>query len=470
MNLSQISLSLLAAASLCALSGCNDENNIGSSVTKGEVVIEVDSLFTVSGHSERVLTFDSRSQIHLLGRLEADGYGTLDCSYAGRLMPAAALTIPDSIPLEDITGMKLNMIFAKKGLVGDSVAPQQLAVYQLTKQLPADINNTTNLEGYYNPNSPLGSKTFSASSLGLNSALLGSSNGVVAVDLDKQFAKDVVSAYRTDPSLFSRPDRFAEKFAGIYVKSTFGRGLVINMAQTLFTTYYQYHRKVTVVKDGVSQVVDSIFNDSTTLFTISPEVLSANLLKLTPAQSVQNSVAGGECILQGPGGYNVVVNFPADQIINRYYSEDFNLSVINSLSFEVPAKAVSNNYGIDCPPYLLMVKTSELNDFFNNNRLPSDEDTDVFYAAYDSLTGSYTFGGMRPYILELMKSGKAPTADDMSFTIVPVNITVEQVQMSDGKMKNYVTACDLYLEKPVLCNLDVAHAKVRFTYSRQLMK
>ena len=42
-----------ALVASCALSSCDDDSQVGSSITKGEVSIEVDSLFTVVGRSVR---------------------------------------------------------------------------------------------------------------------------------------------------------------------------------------------------------------------------------------------------------------------------------------------------------------------------------------------------------------------------------------------------------------------------------
>lgn len=458
---------LLPLTCLLLLSACDDDSTIGSSIAKGEVTIEIDSLFTVTGKSVRNEQFDSRSGTLLLGRFSSDQFGTLDCSFASQLMPASELDIPDSIPLEKVTGMKLKFNFSKSELTGDSLAPQQLTVYRLQKQLPQDINNLTDLTGYYDEASPLGRKTFTAAQLGQSTS---GKNGTIAIELEKKFAQDIVNAYRTDASVFATPEAFAAKFAGLYVKSTFGRGLVINMSSTVFTTYYNYTRQVTVVRDGVSTKIDSVFTDSTTMFSISPEVLSANIMKLTPAASILQRIAQGECVLQSPGGYNVQVRFPADQLIQRYNTGNFNLSVINSLTYEVPARAINNEFGLTRPPHLLMIKTSKLAEFFLKDMLPEDNSTDAFWAAYNSKTESYTFSDMREYIVQLMRRGAA-SEEDMDFTIVPVNITSEATtDPSTGQQTTTVTACDYYIGKPSMCLLDIPGSKVRFTYSRQILK
>lgn len=462
-----ISLSLLGAVIAC-LSACNDDNNIGSSITKGEVTIEIDSLFTISGKSVRAAEFDSRDSTLLLGNLAAEGYGTLDCAYTGQLMPASALNIPDSIGLDDISDMKIKLKFNPGAYAGDSLSPQQLTVYRLTKELPADLNNLSDLQGYYNSAAPMGSKMFTAASVESGTS---KSVGTVAISLGKDFARELINQYRTTPAIFQRPDSFIKKFPGILVRSTFGNGLVVNMRNTEFTTYYNYTKQVTVVRDGKSVKIDSLFTDSTTLLSISPEVLSASLVRLEPAQSLFNRVEQGQCVLQSPGGFNVQVRFPADQIIDRYYSEDFNLSVVNSLSYTVPAYSIPNDYDLSVSPYLLMIKTKEMHNFFSQNMLPAENDTNCFYAPYNASTQSYTFQGMRQYIIDLMQKGGSVAEEDMQFTLIPVRIKTETIGSEiNNTLSTVVTQCSYYIAKPTLCRLDIAGSTVKFTYSRQLMK
>lgn len=456
---------VLASCAAGLLTSCDDENT-GSSIVRGEVSIEVDSSFTVTGRSVRYADFDSRSASLLIGRLSAEDFGELEASFASRLMPANAISIPDTIPLDSVKGMRLRFRMKSTDFTGDSLAPQQLTVYKLTKQLPNDINNATNLDGYYDTSAPLGAVSYTVTALGTNN--VNSANRSINIELSKDFARELVNRYRTDPSIFQWPDRFAQLFPGIVVKSTFGRGLVANISNTEFITYYNVPAKKTVVVDGVGVARDTLRTDSTSIFAITPEVLSANLMQMRPAQNIVQRITSGECILMSPGGYNVEVEFPAQAILNRYLSDNFNLGVINTLTYEIPAKSVENSYGITLPPYMLMIKTSKMKDFFLNNEIPEEDDTDAFWAAYDSSTGSYTFSSMRPYIIDLMQKGTV-TPEDTQFTLVPVSITTEQAG-STYNPKTVVTGCEYYIAHPTICSLNIPASKVKFTYSRQVIK
>lgn len=465
-------LSILSAIlALCCItfSSCtDDEENIGSSITKGEVSIVVDSTFTVSGKTVRAANIDSRSGGLLIGRLSAEDFGELNASFVGQLMPAASLSIPDSIALESVSGMTMRFTFTADGLTGDTLAPQQLSVYALTKKLPSGLDNTFDPEGYYNPAVPLGSASYTATELKYNSDNQAMT-GYVNVPLTAEYARQVVAQYRSNPAIFQWPETFAKYFPGIYVKSTFGRGLVLNFTNTEFLTMWTRKVKVTKVIDNVSVTVDSLLTDTTSLFTISPEVLSANLLKLTSAPSVEQRIAQGEYIIQSPAGYNVEIDFPAQAILDRYNEDDFNLGVVNTLTYTLPVAVPQNTYNISAPPYLLMIKTSKLKEFFSQNKVPETDDTDAFWATYDKQTGEYVFNNMRPYIINLMKSGKPVSEEDTKFTLVPVSMTTETTGYGTAQ-KTIVTECLPYIAHPTICIANLAGSKVKFTYSRQVIR
>ena len=111
-----------------------------------------------------------------------------------------------------------------------------------------------------------------------------------------------------------------------------------------------------------------------------------------------------------------------------------------------------------------MVKKSEREDFFNNNKVP--DGVHSFYASYDAEKKSYTFNALRQYIIDLINSGKALTPEDIEFSLVPVNLTME-TQENYNQVIVYVTRCSNYLYKPTMTLLDTDNAIIDFTYSKQ---
>lgn len=452
------------------LSSCEDNvSQIGESLVNGEVSITVDTLeMKLNASSVLESKFDSRTQTKLLGRINVPEYGSLDCSFVSQLMCATKMNVPDSITVNDVDSMRMVLIVPRGSLTGDSLAPQQLKVYRLTKQLPSDISSAFNPEGYYDPSDHLGVKSYTLSALSMNDSLFKLQNNIrIPISLPKKFAQDIFTAYRENPEIFQWPQTFAQYFPGVYVEQNFGNGCIGVISDLRVYSYWHYTQQVYQKKDddsGEYHYVPTIKRDSVCLFLSQPEVLSANRVSYKVSDYLKGLAESGKSILTTPGGYYVKFAFPAREIIDRY-TEDLNrMSVVTKLSLEIPAEAVENEFGLEAVPYLLMVKSSEREKFFSENKVPDDKTS--FRAPYDTEKKSYTFNGMRDYILNLMDSPTDLKPEDLEFDLVPVIISTEDVN-GYNSVTTYVTRCAPYIGRPTVTRLDTDKAKVYFSFSRQ---
>lgn len=484
---------------------CEDNvSTVGSDLATGEVQIALDSL-TWDGTEQYIHrgdqqiqvacpkisystlfddVVDSRSTTNLIGRISVPEYGDLNCSYVSQLLSATKLDIPDSIPIAQIDSMKLILRVPRGELTGDSLAPQQLRVYRLTKSLPKDINNMFDPSGYYDPENPLGSRSFTLSALGMSDSLYQKRRYVdIEIPLSREMAVETVNAYRNEKtkSIFEWPQTFEQHFHGIYVEPSFGRGCIANIGATRFLIYYSYKTVETTTTDDKTSTTVKTATDVAGVFASSPIVLNSNNIKYQPSDYLKNLAADNEAIITTPGGYRINLKFPAKELLDIYYRSQSKLAVVNNLSFSIPAEEIKNDYGLTLPPYLIMVKTNKLSEFLASNSLPDDNDS--FYAEYDK--GSYTFSKMRNYILDLIQNGVKE--EDLNFTIIPANIVFEEEQASNSYYnslyyslyggyntsssgKKYPTKCTPYITKPSMCRLHIDKARTIFTYSIQQMK
>ncbi|MDE5850744.1 MAG: DUF4270 domain-containing protein [Muribaculaceae bacterium] len=508
-------LGLLAAPFLAIAAGglllsCEDTTpTVGGQLASGEVQIALDSLiwdgtqqYIYRGdektpyHCPKISyttifddAVDTRSATNLIGRISVPEYGDLKCSFVSRMLCTTSLAIPDSIKSEQIDSMKIIMTVPRGDLTGDSLAPQQLKVYRLTKSLPADIDNRFDPTGYYDPANPLGSHSFTLSRLGLRDSLYVPLIAI-QIPLPREMALETVNAYRDEKkkSIFAWPQTFEQYFHGIYVEPTFGRGCIANIAYTDFAIYYNY--KQTVASK------DSEGNPTTTVatrvgvagvFTSSPIVLSSNNVIYQPSDFLKAKYADNEALVTSPGGYRIDLTFPGRELADIYNASQSKLSVISNLLFSVPVEEINNEYGLTPPPYLVMVKTSKLKEFLASNSLPDGKDS--FYAAYDSKAKRYSFTSMRSYILDLIKNGVKE--EDLKFTIVPANLEFEKDDESNSYANSYMALmmgyygyypssnsnnnkepikCTPYISKPSMCRLKMDEARTIFSYSIQQMK
>lgn len=456
-------LTILLAAVLTGFFACDDEaGTIGGSLASGEVRIAVDSLFTVTGESEYTPEFDARSNTLLVGKLRCPEFGDITSAFVSQLMPAMGMDVNDSITVNRVDSMVLKLNYKRGAFTGDSLAPQQLRVFALNKRLPSDISSDFDPSGYYDPSSPLGLKNYTASALGMNDTVfLKDQYGHINVKMPLKLAREFFTAYREKPEIFQWPSTFANYFPGLYVENTFGSGCIVNITVAEMATYYHYNKSVAVVEDGVVVYRDREVKDSVTLFSTAPEVLSSNIINVRISDLLKSKAAAGKALVVSPCGYRTRIKFPAQAILDKYWSSDFNLAVINNLMFTLPVNKIKNDYGINPPPYLLLIKSSELDEFFASNKVPDGKTS--FWAGYSSTTGEYVFTSMREYIVDLMKKGGTVSEEDASFTIVPVMISTE----NDIYSQTVVTKCTPFVQRPVMCELDLDGAKVKFTYSIQ---
>lgn len=502
-SLGLLAVSFLSLTSTAFFTSCEDNvSPVGGALASGEVQIALDSLvwdgteqFLNRGDNKISVTcpkipyttlfdkkVDSRSTTNLLGRLSVPEYGDLRCSFVSRLMCASKLDIPDSIPLEQIDSMKLVLSVPRGQLTGDSLAPQQLRVFRLTKSLPSGITNEFDPTGYYDPESPIGSRSYTLSALGMNDSIYKKLSYInIDIPMSQEMARETVEAYRKNPEIFAWPQTFEEFFHGIYVEPSFGRGCVANIEEINFILFYNYKVLETVTKDDTTTTEQKTKVSAVGIFQASPIVLNSNNIAYTPSGSL-NEIAAAEPIITTPGGYRVSLKFPGKELVDIYKNSQSKLAVVSDLIFSIPAEGIENDYGLTPPPYLLMVKTSKLEDFLANNSLPDNKDS--FYASYSTSTKKYTFTSMRQYILNLIQEGI--NDEDLDFTIIPADLTFDDSSNdsyynsyysywgygygSSSSTTKYLTKCTPYIAKPTMCRLHIDKAQTIFTYSLQQMK
>lgn len=183
-----------------------------------------------------------------------------------------------------------------------------------------------------------------------------------------------------------------------------------------------------------------------------------------------------ETVVVAPTGYDVKITFPAREIIETFRNNGGNISVVNGLSLEIPAESIANDNNIGLPPYLLMVKSSKKDEFFEKNQMNDDQTS--FYAAYDSSRKSYLFPNMRSYLLSLIKQDEIKD-EDVEFTLTPIGLITESSSSnnsyyygyySSGSTTTTVNGITPYVVAPKMAKLNLDKAKVIFTFSKQTIK
>ena len=463
-------IALLSAGTAILLASCEDDvSPIGGSLVNGDVTINVDStVLKLRAHSISAENIVTRDTTTLLGNINIAEYGHLAASYVTQLMAAPTLAVPDTIGVERVDSMKLVIEIPRNRTLGDTLAPQQLKVYRLTKQLPSDIRSDFNPQGYYDPADVVNTKNYTLSGLALSDSLFThSANLYISEKVPRQWAVDAFNAYRAGSDVFEWPSTFNKVFPGLYIEPSFGRGAIANVTATQLVMYLHHYVTRNEVIDEVSVPKRVEIKDSIALFSSTPEVISSTIFDFTPSTSLSSLVANGKKILTAPLGYRVQFTFPAETILDQYWASDKNLAMINNLTMAIPASPVNNDYGINPPVDVVMVRTDMLDDFFENGRVPDNKTS--FSATYSSANGRYQFGSMRDYIVDLKNRRGEIKPEELEFTILPVSLVREYVTQGDGSVVTYITGCSPYIERPCMVELDTDKSSIVFTFTNQLL-
>lgn len=456
---------LFVAALSALVSACDDDTStIGSSLIQDQVKIVVDDSFTLTGHSVASGRVQSRTILQLLGNIDAEGYGSFSSDVVTQFMPSQTIPYTDV----DLDSVRLVMRMPLGGYVGDSLMPMGIAVHRLTRDLPAPIFSDFNPAGYYEP-TPYATATYTATAAGLSPTEQKRKFRLINIDLPNSFGAELLAKYKESPETFATPGAFSQWFKGFYIRTSFGSGRVAQIDSTAITLYF--HR---TYRDEETDRDTTVYNSAAYL-AVTPEIVTNNNMHYNVSPEL-SAKASEQAVIAAPTGYDVEIRFPAREMIEKYRSEKTLLSIINTVSLEIPTLDITNSYGLTPSPTVLLVKTSEKNDFFARSKLPND--TTSFYATYDSFNHRYVFSEMRDYILSLLDKEEI-TDDDMNFTICPVTIGFESNATSNNYYYYYyyynmpmsqqltIASVTPYVNRPSMGILDLKNSKILFTYSLQ---
>ena len=455
-NLAIIALAILSSLLLTA---CDDNTSeVGSSLVTDESEVVIDSLFTLSGSSTPNEAILSRTTLQLLGSLKAEEYGAFEAGFVTQFMPAQNIDTV-GVSVNDMDSVKMVLFIRPGGFTGDSIVPMGLTVYQLNRQLTTPINSDFDPTGYYDPQNIWASAMYSANALH-NDSIANLSYRTVEIKLPKEFGKRIYTEYRDNQSIFNSPQAFAQFFPGVYVKSTFGSGRVMNIMDSRINFYYTRHAKITT--NGVEK--DTLYHFTRTYMAVTPEVITNNIIRYDMSAQLRNMIDAGESLLIAPAGSDVTMQFPTKEILDSYQSQGHGLSVLNTLSLSIPVEQIKNDYGIKPPANVLIILAKEKDTFFANGKLNDDKTS--FMATYDEKTHTYGISNMRDYLLSLLNKEEI-TTDDCTFIITPVDVVTETTSNGYYGSQVYVTGINPYASKPTMAKLLLDKAKIKLIFSMQ---
>lgn len=366
------------------LAACDDNTgNLGNSITPDADFIEIDTCtYYATSKSIKADSVLGKTGKMYLGRftdpesssiLEADFIAQFNCVEGGNVFP-------QNIPGDTAVSTDLRLYFTS--FFGDSTNTMTAEVYQLDNTLQEGKKYYTNIDPtlfYDSTSSPLATKVYTAIDYSLTDDELENSQHYhnVCIPLPNEIGNNMIKLYRNEPEKFANASNFIEHVCpGYYVKATSGDGTVLYLDQVALNVTF----KISTQKD----------TSYVTQFVSSEEVLQTNRFS---TQLVDGLIEDNRwTYLKTPAGIFTEVTLPVTEMMANGDS-------INSakIIFTRYNDTINARYQFGTPQILLMVRKSEMNTFFEKNRLT--DNTTSYYTAYNSVYNRYEYNNIARLIM-----------------------------------------------------------------------
>lgn len=344
-----------------------------------------------------------------LGGFTDPNFGSIKCDFLAQLYPASEMEFGGEENIGDkLDSTVLRMRF--ETFMGDSLTPMQLSVYALNKQLPEIPYTDINPEEYYDPSDLLGRKFYTASDISVEDSIKSEDTyaRTITLTMPQEFTDKIYQKFKEDPDLFKSKEKFNQFFPGIYVKNSYGNGVVIDIRETSIRFYYKILQGDTLV---VKQYKDYL--------AVTPEVVNANHMIVTNPPYMSTNSADTTYV-KTPAAFNTEVTFPTQEIIDKLKEEGLDNITLNAMRFVVPVYTPeANKFSIAPPQYLLFIRSKDVQSFFAKRNMCDNINT--FYATYNASKQEYDFGNLNKFITNITNLNPDTTVVDEKISLIPIS-------------------------------------------------
>jgi hypothetical protein len=447
---------------LIGLTSCDDAiDSIGMGVQPDEdkIVTFGDSVL-ISGTTIKDSTLYIKTMNGLLGNFHDPDYGALKAGYLCQFYPAQGFGSKERVDsIDAFTGGKVDSIQLKilyTTFVGDSLAPMEVTVYPIRKTTPLIENYYAPLHpsDYCDDNTPLGKKTYTARDLNISDSLyqanIASGNyKVVSVSLPRELGQSFYDEYKAclnDPSrqTFKTPEALADFFPGVYVRSSFGSGCLLEVERTDIYIYYSWTRQVEDDTQTDNLRTDTLIGAA--VLDVTKEVIQLNEYNGSNDEQLWNVANAEKMYLKTPAGIFAQLTIPIGEIKQKIGNRKFS-SVRLSIEADQPSDWQYNwafpgttaaNKASSTQSKLLLIEPDSIPAFFEQQKTADGLTT--FFTTFNTATYAYTYTN----IANIIQYAIDRDVDPLVLRLIPVEVA-------------YYTTTDYYTSTQMAIDYAASH-------------
>lgn len=415
---------------------CNDTlDQLGFSVQPGNdrLTVGIDTL-RLQARTVQVDSMFAKTRYPVLGEYLDPVFGSIKSEYIGEFYLPNGTSFKEGAIIDSVRA-----VVSYTTIMGDSLAPMQLSVYEVTKSLKDATDYThINPRDYADMSAPLGTQLFTGKNTTYRTETYTSGYTTesyrvydINVKLPLEIGEKFLSEHnKPGHGLLANTDSFREFFPGLYFTTSFGNSTILSVNLTSLYVHYHY-----LDVGGSSQNQDTVRTDAFRL-NITPEVTQVNYIENKNEQLLNDSDT--HTYVKSPAGVNTEITFPLSdpEIHEKLKSQALNLA--NFTVYAMPEPTEDPMVKLSPPQYLLLVNKDSLDGFFEQRKL-RDGVTSFLSDAFDATTYSYKFNNISTMINYYnQESGGEPF--DLVYYLIPVDITQTTSQTGYGSSSQVLTA------------------------------
>ena len=424
-------LKYLYALLLSALIFSCDDSTTGigdSTIAAGDSIPAGAATYNVYTRSILADSVYARTSTAYLGKYTDPHFGEFSADFIAQFTCTDNFEFPETV--QEITGLQLRMMYSN--FFGDPTNAMRLQVDTLDTIIPEKELNTfyTSVDPtqYYNSSSkPIARKAYAATGASVKDSTITTfdsfGNPVSTltyywqdVKLSTALGQHMLNKYNEDKNNYKNAEQFIKNvLKGLYVHCTHGDGTI------LYVDDMQLRLSFTYLIESKSGKVDSLVNGAS-LFAAPKDVIQAN--RFQNSDRLQELTAETEhTYLKTPAGIFTEVTLPIDEIADMHLRDTLNAASITFTRYNDDKEA---DYPMGIPQNLLMVRKSDMYNFFEKNK--TYDGLTSYLATYSGSSASantYSFPNIAPLITTCINEKKAGKQDEDWNKVVLIPVKTE---------------------------------------------
>ena len=424
-------LKYLYALLLSALIFSCDDSTTGigdSTIAAGDSIPAGAATYNVYTRSILADSVYARTSTAYLGKYTDPHFGEFSADFFAQFTCTDNFEFPETV--QEVTGLQLRMMYSN--FFGDPTNAMRLQVDTLDTIIPEKELNTfyTSVDPtqYYNSSSkPIARKAYAATGASVKDSTITTfdsfGNPVSTltyywqdVKLSTALGQHMLNKYNEDKNNYKNAEQFIKNvLKGLYVHCTHGDGTI------LYVDDMQLRLSFTYLIESKSGKVDSLVNGAS-LFAATKEVIQAN--RFQNSDRLQELTAETEhTYLKTPAGIFTEVTLPIDEIADMHLRDTLNAASITFTRYNDDKEA---DYPMGIPQNLLMVRKSDMYNFFEKNK--TYDGLTSYLATYSGSSASantYSFPNIAPLITTCINEKKAGKQDEDWNKVVLIPVKTE---------------------------------------------